>query len=132
MQIELQEYLNIKATTLIAGLLGAFVTFLRKSEGSLQARISGFVIAIATILYLVPFLLLFVQWKFGIVPDRAAENLLSFVCGMLSQRLTENFVDDPAGSVYRWAANVRSLKRVFWNDGAENLQVTPKGENEEK
>ncbi len=114
----IQAYLNINVATLIAGLLGALITMLRKSSGSLQARIIGFFTAVATVLYLVPFLIFFLNWKFGIVLHSPAENLLAFVCGLLSQTITENFADDPTGSLYKWAAGFKRMKRVLWDGEA--------------
>lgn len=129
----LQEFLNIKAATLVAGLLGAFITMLRKSNGSLQARITGYIIAIISVLYLVPFLIHLLDWKFGVVLHASGENLLAFVFGMLSQTLTENFVDDPLGSLYRGTAIFKKIKRVIWNGEAlETLPVTPKEEEVKK
>ncbi len=125
-----QALLNIKTGTLIAGLLGALITMLRKSEGSLQARVTGYVIAIVSVLYFVPFLLWFFDWKFGLVLHSSAENLLSFVCGMLSQTATESFVDDPLGSVYKWTNGFRRLKRIVWNGENEPIKGTPENNSE--
>jgi len=125
-----QALLNIKAGTLLAGLLGALITMLRKSDGSLQARITGYVIAIISVLYFVPFLLWFFDWKFGVVLHSSAENLLSFICGMVSQTLTENFVDDPLGSLYKWSDNFKHFKRVVWNGQSETTKTVPENNSE--
>lgn len=118
----IQDLINIKAGTLIAGLLGALITMLRKSDGSLQARITGYVIAVISVLYLVPFLIWAIDWKFGLILHASAENLLAFIFGMLSQALTEAFVDDPLGSCYKWAAGFKKLKRVIWNGEAMDVK----------
>jgi len=112
---QLQDFLSIKPGTLIAGLLGAFITMIRKTEGSLQARITGYLIAIIAVIYLVPFLIYFSEVKFNIVLHQTAEHLLSFIFGMLAQSVTESFIDSPAESVYRWAAGFKRMKRVIWN-----------------
>lgn len=121
----IQDLINIKAGTLIAGLLGALVTMLRKSEGSLQARITGYIIAIISVLYLVPFLVWGIEWKFGLILHTTAENMLSFIFGMISQTLTEAFVDDPLGSCYKWAEGLKKLKRVVWNGEAMDVKNEP-------
>lgn len=108
-------FLNLNVASLIAGLLGATVTMLRKSDGTLQARLIGYVTAIITIIYLLPFLVWVFDWKFQIVLHSAAENMLSFVCGMIAQRLTESFVDDPMGTLEKIRKNSFRLKRILWN-----------------
>lgn len=117
----IQQLFTIKAGTLIAGLLGALVRLLRKTQGSLQARVFGFLTAIITVLYLLPFLIWFCEWKFNLTLDKAAEHLLSFLLGMVAQTLTENFIDDPMGSCYKWVYGVKKFKRVVWN--GETIQT---------
>lgn len=120
------QLLNIKIGTLIAGLLGALITMLRKSEGTLQARIVGYLTAIVTVLYVLPALIWFIQWKFNFEIHSSAEHLLAFILGMTAQRLTEHFIDDPWGSVYLWTANVKKFKRVVWNgESSSALKITP-------
>lgn len=111
----INQLFSIKIGTLIAGLLGASIRTLRKSEGSLQARITGYLIAIFTILYLIPFFTWLFTWKFGLTLETPAEHLLSFVCGMTAQTITENFIDDPLGSIYQGSATIKKLKQVVWN-----------------
>lgn len=125
------QVLNIKIGTLIAGLLGALITMLRKSQGSFQARIIGYITAIATVLYFVPFLTWFIEWKFQVVLHSSAEHLMSFVFGMVSQTLTESFIDDPYGSFFKWSYGLKKIKRVIWN--GENLnavETNKKSENQ--
>ena len=117
--------INIKVGTLIAGLLGALITMLRKSQGSLQARLVGYITALATVLYLLPFLTWIVEWKFGFILHDSAEHLFAFILGMTAQRLTENFIDDPMGSLYLWAANFKKAKRVIWNNEALSISIEP-------
>ncbi|MGI8642414.1 MAG: hypothetical protein ACR2MG_20995 [Pyrinomonadaceae bacterium] len=119
------QVLNIKIGTLIAGLLGALITMMRKSEGSLQARLVGYFTAFVSVIYVVPFLVWFLEWKFQIGMQSPAENLLSFIAGMTSQRFTENFIDDPAGSVYKWSANLKKFKRVVWNGETIHKTIPP-------
>jgi hypothetical protein len=111
----LTSLFTIKIGTLIAGLLGASIRTLRKTEGSLQARIAGYISAIITIVYIIPFINWFLLWKFQIVLDTAAENFLAFVLGMLSQTITENFLDDPLNTIYNGTNIIKKLKRMFWN-----------------
>lgn len=110
--LSLTDFLNIKISTLIAGLLGAFVASLRKSEGTLQARLGGYAMAVVTILYAVPFLI-FLFEHYGYPLHSTAENLLSFIFGTISKGLTEQFIDDPTGTIKRWAANIRLFRRLF-------------------
>ena len=121
----IQGILNIKLGTLIAGLLGAFITMLRKSQGSLQARLIGYVTAIATVLYVLPFLSWLIEWKFNFVLHDSADHLLAFILGMTAQRLTENFIDDPSGSIYAWAKNVKKFKRTVWNNDVIETSILP-------
>ncbi len=120
-----QDLLNIKTPVLIAGLLGALITMLRKTQGSLQARIFGYGIATISVLYLVPFLLWFIEFKFGLALHSSVENMLSFVCGIFSQTIVENFADDPVDSLYKWAANFKRLKRVIWNGEIKEVSISP-------
>jgi hypothetical protein len=108
----LNEILNIKISTLIAGLLGAFVASLRKSEGTLQARLGGYAMACVTILYAVPFII-FLCDHYGYPLHSTAENLISFIFGTVSKGLTEQFIDDPVGTLKRWAANIKLFRRLF-------------------
>lgn len=121
----IQGILNIKIGTLIAGLLGAFITMLRKSNGSLQAKFVGYITAIGTVIYLLPFVAWFVEFQFGIILHDSADHLLAFILGMTAQRLTENFIDDPAGSFYLWTANIKKFKRVIWNGESLNISKEP-------
>lgn len=111
----LSELFNLKLSTLIAGLGGAFVTMLRKNDGSLQARLIGYLVAVLTVLYVVPFLIWFLEYQFTIDLNLATENLIAFIFGMLSKNLTESFIDDPTGSIKKWWQNYRTFKREFFN-----------------
>lgn len=128
----IQQLFSIKAGTMVAGLLGALVRVLRKTQGSLQARVAGFITAIITVLYLLPALIWFFEWKFQIVPDKAAEHLLSFALGMIAQTLTENFIDDPMGSCYKWIAGLKKMKRVIWNGETINSENESKNLTDSK
>lgn len=126
---------SIKAGTLIAGLFGALLRLMRKTQGSLQARLAGFITAIVTVLYLLPFIIWVLEWKYQLTLDKAAEHLLSFALGLIAQTITENFIDDPAGSFYKWVAGVKKAKRVIWNNETtktdETLSILTEKTNEE-
>jgi hypothetical protein len=106
---------TIKIGTLIAGLLGASIRTLRKTDGSLQARI----------IYVIPFITWFLMWKFGVVLETPAENLLSFVLGMLSQTITENFIDDPLGTISNGVTVFKKLKTIVWKTNEPVQSITP-------
>ena len=129
------DLLNIKIGALLAGLSGAFVFFLQKTEGSLQAKMTGFVCAIISTIYMVPLIVWGFEWKFALVPHSTVEQAMAFVFGMLAQTITENFVDDPAGSLYKWAAGAKRIKRVLWNGEAfapANASPIPKSGEEKQ
>lgn len=126
------EILNVKISTLVAGLLGAFLTSLRKNDGTLQARLGGYLIAVITILYVLPFLIFLCEiWVMPHfcgnceLPTRA-ENLISFIFGTLAKSLAESFIDSPMGSVKRWASNIGILRKLF------SLSDLPADEKEKK
>lgn len=110
--MDLSEIFNIKFSTLIFGLFGAFVTSLRKSEGTLQARLLGYLMACLTILAGVPFIVyLFEYYNYPL--HSTAENLMSFVFGTVSKSLTEQFIDDPVGTIKKWATNFKTFRKLF-------------------
>lgn len=121
----IQQLFSIKAGTMLAGLAGALIRLFRKTQGSLQARVAGFVTAVITVLYVLPFFIWFFEWKFALTLDKAAEHLLAFALGMVAQTLTENFIDDPAGSLYKWVGGVKKFKRVVWNGENVNPPIEP-------
>ena len=112
----INQIIQIKIGALIAGLLGALITMLRKSQGTIQARLVGYLTAIVTIIYVLPFISWFIEWKFQFVMHDTAEHLIAFILGMTAQRLTESFIDDPSGTFYLWTAQVKRFKRVVWNN----------------
>lgn len=121
--------LNMKAPVLIAGLVGAFITLLRKSEGTIQARAVGFCIAIATTMFITPIILWGLIYKFGIVPS-PIEIGASFIFGMVSQRLGESFIDNPMQTVVIWVDRCHQIVTLVWGNNETKIKEIVEKEKE--
>ena len=120
--LSLIHLFNIKLSTLIAGLFGAFFASLKTPEGTLKGKIGGYFMACVTILYVVPFFC-YLLVNYGYEPHFTTENLLSFIFGTVANRVSNNLIDDPIGSAKRLLANITLFKKLFsLVDNAENKE----------
>ena len=111
----MEEYLQIftiKFGTFFAGLLGATITLMKKSQGSVLARFGGYVSAIFAIVYIVPGIIDATRHLSGWEMGSAAENILAFIFGMIANSMIESFLDDPTMAFSRWIANFKRFKKM--------------------
>lgn len=112
---------TIKIGTFFAGLFGATITLMKRSEGSVLSRLGGYLSAIFAIIYVVPAVVEFIRYLFGYTMPDVGEHILAFSFGMLANSIIESFLDDPSGSVKRWISNFKGIKKSLTNTPADSL-----------
>lgn len=115
MDFDYSQVFIIKFATFFAGLLGATVTLIKKSRGSVISRLGGYVCAIIAIIYVMPALIESIKYVLNYQLPNVLEHILAFIFGMLANTFIENFLDDPAGSLSRWISNIKKFKKMIFN-----------------
>ena len=119
----LSDLFNIKLSTFFAGLFGATITLMKKGEGSILARLGGYISAIFAIIYVVPFAIDIVRYMFNYNMSLMAEQILAFTFGLLANNAVEKFLDDPAGAVKKWFNSFIVIKQaVLTNAPIEKVE----------
>ena len=116
MQELLKHIIDVSPSALIAGVAGAFLNFLHKTNIAIQARITGFLISITCVIYLVPFVMWLLEWKFEVKPHRTIEHILSLVIGLISQKIVEDFIDNPFNTVFSITKKINNIKTAIFTD----------------
>lgn len=121
MDFDYLQIFTIKLGAFFAGLLGATITLMKKSEGSVLSRFGGYISAIFAIVYIVPGIVDIIRHTTGYQLNDVAENILAFVFGMLANSMIESFLDDPSTAFARWISNVKRFKKMIFGQTPVDL-----------